>query len=144
MTLRSTLLVLAAAALAASVISWPTRSIADPGASVLPPVIRDVPDHPASILAGCTPGDRVAVETRITVAIDAGAPIYNAGDYLGCYLLYEVTARAIEAALDARCPGPARAMREGRLRALGLRSDSGRAWAMRDAFDGILIALERY
>lgn len=141
---RGTLLFLAAVSAAFALACLPTPSSADPGAVVLPPVVRDVPDHPASILAGCSSDDRTAVGARITLAIEVGAPLYNAGDHLGCYHLYEATARAIEAALDARCSGPARAMREGRLRALGLPTDSARAWAMRDAFDGMLIALERY
>ena len=141
-TARATLCVLGALALSAA--SWPASSSADPGAVVLPPVTRDVPDHPPTIFSGCTLGDRALIESRITMAIALGAPTYNAGDFLGCYRLYETAAREIEAGLSHACAGPARAMRDGRLRALALSTDADRAWAMRDAFDGVLLALERY
>ena len=80
---------------------------------------------------------------RIARAIEVGAPTYNRGDVRGCYEIYERTARAIEAALPSRCPGPAQALREGRDRAARAPSDDASAWAMRDAFDGLLIVIER-
>jgi serine protease Do len=106
-----------------------------------PPVVRHVPRHPSSLLDGCTPEQRSMIVTRISAAIDVGAPAYNDGDYLGCYRTYESTARAIEAALPNACSGPTRALREGRATALAATTDSARAWAMRDAFDGLIMVL---
>ena len=107
----------------------------------LPPVTRHIPRHAAAILDGCTAAQRRMITIRIGAAIDIGAPAYNDGDYLACYRTYESTARAIEAALPNACGGPGRALRVGRATAAAATSDSARAWAMRDAFDGLLIVL---
>jgi serine protease Do len=115
-----------------------------PGAAaqrMLPPPARHVPRHPRSLLDGCTAEQRSMIVTRIGAAIDVGAPAYNDGDYLGCYRTYESAARAIEAALPNGCSGPSRALREGRATAAAATDDSARAWAMRDAFDGLILVL---
>jgi serine protease Do len=113
---------------------------ADPG---LPSVSRHVPAHPDSLLDGCTPADRALIERRIEAAIGIGAPQYNDGDFLGCYRTYEATARALETELPGSCFGPIRALREGRQVAQTAPTDSAKAWAMRDAFDGLLLLLDR-
>jgi serine protease Do len=113
---------------------------ADPG---LPSVTRHVPAHPDSLLDGCAPADRALIESRIERAISVGAPQYNDGDFLGCYRTYEATARTLETELPGACFGPIRALREGRQVALAAPTDSAKAWAMRDTFDGLLIVLDR-
>jgi len=80
----------------------------------------------------------------ITRAIQRGAPTYNSGDFRGCYAIYERAARQIEQVLPAACAGPARALADGRQTAATRSTDAERAWAMRDAFDGLLRALSRY
>jgi hypothetical protein len=116
---------------------------AEPPRTALPPVVRRVPQHPPSLLAGCTGADLVTIYERIGAAIEVGAPTYNSGDFDGCYRIYERTAREIETALPPQCAGPTRALVEGRRRARGLATADARAWAMRDAFDGLLDVLER-
>ncbi len=110
----------------------------------LPPVERHVPKHPLSILDGCSEDDVRAVATGIASAIDVGAPLYNAGNFAGCYHMYEGTAADVGRKLGDRCPGPARALEAGRERAASLETPSAQAWAMRDAFDGLIDVISRH
>jgi len=121
--------------------SAPAR--AEPGSPDLPLPSRRVPRHPIALLDGCSRADRVRIVERIGAAIEIGAPTYNAGDFLGCYRIYEAEARRIEGELSPSCSGPVRALRDGRGVAAGRRTDSERAWAMRDAFDGLLLVIDR-
>lgn len=109
----------------------------------LPPGSRRIPDHRPSLLDGCSRADRTLVARRISDAIQLGAPTYNRGDFLGCYQIYERTAREIEGALPASCDGPRRALRDGRQVAATRPTPAAQAWAMRDAFDGLMSVIER-
>lgn len=109
----------------------------------LPAVKRQVPVHPISVLDGCSKSDLDDVEDRIDGAIHVGAPLYNDGDFDGCYRAYESTARTIEKALPNTCKGPAKALKAGRDRASKLSTPAEQAWAMRDAFDGLLDVIDR-
>ncbi len=111
--------------------------------TALPPVTRRVPKHGLSILDGCGEDDLRALVQGIDGAISVGAPLYNSGNFAGCYHLYEGTAADLERRLPARCAGPVRALDAGRARAASLDDPSGQAWAMRDAFDGLLDVVER-
>jgi hypothetical protein len=121
--------------------SRPSPSAASTAA--LPPVERRVPRHALSILDGCTSSDLQAIGDGIDGAISIGAPLYNAGNFAGCYHLYEGTAADLERRLPPSCGGPSRALEAGRTRAAALSEPSDQAWAMRDAFDGVLDVLER-
>lgn len=118
--------------------------LARPTEPELPPVTRRIPEHPFSILDGCNTADRALIEQRIGAAIEVGAPAYNSGNFRLCYETYAQTAQQIERELPARCAGPARALRDGRQVAQGRADDAARAWAMRDAFDGLLLVIARY
>ena len=109
----------------------------------LPAVKRQVPVHPMSLLDGCSKGDLDAVEDRIDGAVHVGAPLYNDGDFEGCYHAYESTAQTIEKNLPKSCKGPATALKAGRDRASKLTTPAEQAWAMRDAFDGLLDVIDR-
>lgn len=109
----------------------------------LPPVARHVPKHALSLVDGCSPSDLQALGDGIDEAISIGAPLYNAGNFAGCYHVYEGTAADLEHRLPATCAGPSRALAAGRARAASLDEPSDQAWAMRDAFDGLLDVLER-
>ena len=119
-----------------------TRHAASRGAA-LPPVERHVPSHDASLLDGCSPADIDLVVDGIGNAIDVGAPLYNAGDFAGCYHLYDGTAADLERQLPATCAGPKQALAAGQARASKQRTPSAQAWAMRDAFDGLLDVAQR-
>jgi serine protease Do len=109
----------------------------------LPAVHRAVPVHELSMLAGCT-GDDLALTARtLAEAIDVGAPVYNEKHYAACYHVYEGAAEDVERRLPAACAGPKRALHEGRTKATKLSDPSAQAWAMRDAFDGLLDVIVR-
>jgi hypothetical protein len=109
----------------------------------LPPVERRVPHHALSILDGCSSDDVRALASGIDGAIDVGAPLYNAGNFAGCYHMYEGTASDLERKLGETCVGPIQALEAGRTRAATLTTSSAQAWAMRDAFDGLIDVVVR-
>ncbi len=109
----------------------------------LPVVKRSVPIFELRVLDGCSKQDLDTVETRLGDAIEKGAPMYNDGDFAGCSATYESTARDRERDVGKTCTGPAAAGKSGRERAAKRTTAAERAWAMRDAFDGLLDVLDR-
>ena len=109
----------------------------------LPAIKRRVPVFEVRVLDGCTKQDLDTVEARIGAAIQTGAPLYNDGDFDGCFTTYESTAREIEHDVGKTCKGPASALKTGREQAAKRTSSAERAWAMRDAFDGLLDVIDR-
>jgi S1-C subfamily serine protease len=104
---------------------------------------REVPDHPVTLLEGSTMAGLEAASEVIASAIRVGAPAYNEGDIEKCYRVYvDAAQRVIDARRD--CPGVQAALRAGLTRASSLESVDHQAWAMRDAFDGLLTAIERF
>ncbi|WP_164014818.1 S1 family peptidase [Pyxidicoccus trucidator] len=105
--------------------------------------VRQVPQHPLSVLEGASPGTVEAIGSALSQAINVGAPAYNRGDVEACYRLY---ARTAEQLIDARgdCPGAQRALRDGLLRCVELTDADDRAWALRDTFDGLLDVIQRW
>ena len=109
----------------------------------LPSIKRAVPVFEVRVLDGCSKQDLDTVESRIGAAIQTGAPLYNDGDFDGCFTTYESTALAIERDVGKTCKGPASALKTGRERASKRTTPAERAWAMRDAFDGLLDVIDR-
>jgi hypothetical protein len=109
----------------------------------LPSVHREVPHHDVKLLAGCSDGDLERAGRIIGEAIEVGAPVYNEQHFAACYHVYEGAALDLEKRLPAACKGPKKAMRDGRTRAAKLDEPSAQAWAMRDAFDGLVDVIER-
>jgi hypothetical protein len=116
---------------------------ADAPQAKLPPVERHVPHHALSILEGCSSDDVRTLAAGIDGAIDVGAPLYNAGNFAGCYHMYEGTASDLERKLGETCVGPIQALEVGRARAASLSTPSAQAWAMRDTFDGLIDVVVR-
>ena len=104
---------------------------------------RKVPNHDASLLADCGKDELNAVRSSIEQAIKLGAPLYNDGNHEACYRIYAAAALDVNRTLAA-CPGPKRALLDGVARAEKSQSWSSKAWAMRDAFDGVLHAISRF
>jgi hypothetical protein len=103
---------------------------------------RDVPVHPATVFAGC-PDDQLGFTVgSLANAIEVGAPRYNQGDHVGCYRIYLGTATDLVTTLPG-CAGVRAALVAGIVRASVLQTYTERAWAMRDAFDGLLEAYQR-
>ncbi len=105
-------------------------------------VTRAVPNLPLGALDGCGAEARRSIDTRIKTAISVGAPAYNEGNIEGCYQTYATTAKAIDREVPG-CLGPREALMAGVRKAEKLDSVDAQAWAMRDAFDGVLDLLDR-
>jgi serine protease Do len=105
------------------------------------PIQRDVPTHPLTILDECKPEAVARVFHAIGVAIHKGAPLYNQGDHEACYYLYEGTALRVDR--EGWCKPLGDALLAGVTRAHSLTTFTEKAWAMRDAFDGILGVVAR-
>ncbi|MEO6775939.1 MAG: trypsin-like peptidase domain-containing protein [Kofleriaceae bacterium] len=106
---------------------------------------RHVPFHAVAVLDGCAQKDIEDIVQSIGEAIQNGAPLYNTGSPQGfeaCYRIYEGTALKYEK--DAACKGVRSAFGDGLLRASALSSYKEKAWAMRDAFDGLLNVSQRW
>ena len=108
-----------------------------------PRIVRRVPQHEIGYLDGCSDDNLALVMQEIAAAIEKGAPIYNEGDHEACYRIYEGVALKLETRLPDDCHGPRDALGQGLLRAETLEDYTQKAWAMRDAFDGLLDVIIR-
>jgi serine protease Do len=117
--------------------------IANLRAANAPKVKRNVPRFPPAFLDGCSDqAQRLSVK-MIGEAIEAGAPLYNAGKPDACYHVYDGAASDLVRKLPGACRGPARALGEAQRHAASLPDPSAQAWIMRDAFDGVLDVIAR-
>jgi hypothetical protein len=121
--------------------SWPLAALEAPKRRARR--VRQVPQHPLSVLEGASLDAVESLASTLGQAINVGAPAYNRGDVEGCYRLY---ARTAEQLIDERgdCPGAQRALRDGLLRCVELSDPDDRAWALRDTFDGLLDVIQRW
>jgi serine protease Do len=108
-----------------------------------PKVHRSVPHFPTSLLAGCSVDAQKLVVKTIGEAIEAGAPLYNAGKAAACYHVYDFAASDLGHKLPAACQGPIKALSDAQKRAAVLPDAVPQAWAMRDVFDGLLDVVVR-
>ena len=106
-------------------------------------VTRNVPRHDLSLLAGCSDASLQTIADRIEAAISVGAPAYNQGNHEGCYRAYAAAAVAIDHEVKD-CARPRAALLAGVRKADKLAGFDGKAWAMRDAFDGVLDVIARH
>lgn len=106
-------------------------------------VKREVPQHAMTILDGSSAKGLEQLLQGIAGAIRQGAPAYNQGDHERCFRVYEEAARRLVRTRDD-CPGPQAALLEGLKRAESMSDSDGRAWALRDAFDGLLAVIEKW
>jgi hypothetical protein len=103
---------------------------------------RRIPNHPVSVLNGCSSGQLADVFRAISEAISVGAPVYNRNEYEACFVIYRKVAEKFESDRSI-CKGVRDAFGQGLLRADTLESFSDKAWALRDTFDGLLAVIER-
>lgn len=106
-------------------------------------VVRKVPQLKLSALDGCNPAALDLVLQTIGEAIEVGAPLYNSGNHSGCYHIYEGAAADLDRKLPRSCKGPSEVLKAGRARAASLHTPTEQAWAMRDAFDGLISVIVR-
>ncbi len=109
-----------------------------------PAVKRNIPSFSVKTLDGCSAGSIALMLKTIGDAIDIGAPLYNDGNFEGCYHVYEGAASDLERKLKGSCEKAGRAVAEGRKKAAKLSSPSDQAWALRDTFDGLLDVIKRW
>jgi serine protease Do len=106
-------------------------------------IARNVPRHELGLLAGCSDASLHTIADRIQAAISVGAPAYNEGNHEGCYRAYAAAAVAIDHELKD-CARPRDALLAGVRSADKLVGFDEKAWAMRDAFDGMLDVIARH
>jgi hypothetical protein len=104
---------------------------------------RAIPQHPLSLLDGCSGGDLLVLATSLEHAMSLGAPLLDSGDAAACAQILTRTSNDLEQRLAKTCGGPSRALAAGRVRAAELPGHGERASAMRDTFDGLLAVIER-
>ncbi len=108
----------------------------------LQPIRPTIPVHELSVLKGCSDRQLGAVQDAINMAIEVGAPVYNRGEHEACFVIYRSAAEAFETD-KAVCSGVRKALRVGLDRAAKESDFTKKAWAMRDAFDGLLIVIAK-
>lgn len=104
-------------------------------------VARNIPRVSPKALDACSAANLDLVLRTIGDAIEVGAPLYNSGNHAGCYHIYEGAALDLDRKLPASCRGAAEVLKAGRKRAAALSTATEQAWAMRDAFDGVVSAI---
>lgn len=114
------------------------KLIAQVRATGAPKARRKRPSYARSTLDGCTGDAQKLIVHMVSDAIDAGAPLFNAGNTSACYHVYDGAASDLARKLPAACRGPTRALAEAQKRAASLGDPSAQAWAMRDAFDALI------
>ena len=95
-----------------------------------------------TVYDGCKADQVADVVKSIEDAIEIGAPLYNRGDIEACFRIYEGTATKIER--DAPCKGVRGVFGDVLLKVQALSDYKGKAWAMRDTFDGLLLAAKKW
>ena len=108
-----------------------------------PKARRSVPHFTVALLEGCSQDSQRLIVKMIGDAIDAGAPLYNAGRADACYHVYDGAASDLARRLPPACKGPERALSDARKHAATLADPGAAAWVMRDVFDGLLELIVR-
>jgi hypothetical protein len=106
------------------------------------PPAREVPTHDVRVLAACSDSDLQTTVRELSTAIDVGAPLYNAGNAEACFRVYEGAILTLDRKLRT-CGGVKKALADGVKRAGTLEGPVPKAWALRDAFDGVLDVIGR-
>jgi serine protease Do len=102
---------------------------------------RPIPAFPAGILDGCGDASLALIVKTIGGAIQVGAPLFNEGNFIGCYMVYVGAAADLETKLPGGCRHAAKALEKARRKAQRLKDSSDQAWVLRDVFDGLLEAV---
>ena len=119
----------------------PHRGGERPKPGPAPKIVRNVPVHDTATLNACSDESIAEAVKAISDAISNGAPVYNEGNHEACFRIYQGTALEIDR--DSDCKPIRDALGQGLLRAETLKSFTEKAWAMRDAFDGVLDVVAR-
>ncbi len=107
-----------------------------------PQIKRNIPQHAVKLLDDCPLEQMQRVFKGVEDAIVLGAPLYNQGNHEACFKIYEGASLELDRTLQG-CVGVKKVLSEGRTAAQALGSWTEKAWAMRDAFDGLLVVIEK-
>jgi serine protease Do len=121
-------------------VSFPefAKLIAQVRAASAPKPRRKHPSYGPSTLDGCSLDAGKLIVHMASDAIDAGAPLFNAGNSTASYHVYDGAASDLARRLPAACRGPTRLLAEAQRRAAGLGDPSAQAWMIRDTFDALI------
>lgn len=91
----------------------------------------------------CEADDIALIDRVLAETISSGAPIYDQGDHLGCYRLYEGASYKLLYNLEDRCETASELLEQFIADAHELQDDSGgnpsvQAWTLRYVFDALL------
>lgn len=86
----------------------------------------------------CSEGDATTLNRSLQDAIASGVGIYNNGDHLGCYRVYEGAAYKVLYKLAGRSPTAVKVLKGALKKAEDTRDSTASAWIMRNAFDSII------
>jgi serine protease Do len=118
------------------------KTLAELNRDVARGVTRAVPRHDRAVLDGCSADAQKEIRRTISEAISVGAPLYNDGNHEACFRIYEAAILDAERSLPG-CAAVKSALQEGMQHARGKTGATAKAWALRDAFDGMLELIER-
>jgi hypothetical protein len=105
-------------------------------------VARHVPDVPQSVVDECPTNDVSGISSAISSAIASGAPLYNEGNHEACYRIYAGAISDIGRKYP-NCPAAVQVLNTGLHNADQLLTYEPKAWALRDAFDGLMNAIAK-
>jgi len=106
---------------------------------------RKVPQHSIAVWDGCSQNDVEDTVRAIEGAIRLGVPLYNTrtkDGYEACARIYE--GATLRLAKDGKCKGVRSAAADTLVRHDAIKSYRDKAWALRDGFDGLLSAAEKW
>src|SRR5262249_12332719 len=104
---------------------------------------RVIPHHEVSMLAGCGDDELRVLRAALEMAIVSSANAFVRGTYELTYHLVEGASIEAEQRLGRTCAGPRRALMDARRGAEQLADPKAQAWAVNDAFKGVLDVIER-
>jgi hypothetical protein len=104
---------------------------------------RQIPQYSSTLLDHSSLAGLEATTQTIASAIRVGATAYNDGNPARCYDVYRRAAQQL-ILIRADCSGVQAALRAALAQAESLVRPDEQAWAMRDAFDGLLVAIEQH
>jgi hypothetical protein len=103
---------------------------------------RHIPEVPVSAVDECPTPDLAAIAGEIGSAVDSGAPLYNQGNAEATVRIYEGAIGEIDRKFD-HCPAARHVLDDGVRAADAAQGWQAKAWALRDAFDGLMNAIGR-
>jgi S1-C subfamily serine protease len=119
--------------------------VAAPGpyaAAGTPHLPHQMQHYAPSVLQQCGTAELSGIAGSLNMAINSGAPLYNAGNPEGCYLVYAGIIGEIDRRTNG-CPAAKQALRQSLSVADAQSNPQDKAWALRNAFDGLIDAILR-